>query len=126
MNFTLTSEKNLQSGAAGYVKGFVTCFLEVPLACLGSRAAAVQPNSLGNSQKTVYKTFGTSGRPTQYTYMYLFVGEELRESRARLVAARGGFFAIPFFGLGQKSTHLSTLSRPSMIFESIFAIWTLF
>ena len=28
-------------------------------------AAAVQPNGLGNSQKTVYKTFWTSGRPTQ-------------------------------------------------------------
>ena len=29
-----------QSGATGCVKGFVTCFLEVPLACLGSMAAA--------------------------------------------------------------------------------------
>ena len=26
----------LQSGAAGCVKGFLTCFLEVPLPCLGS------------------------------------------------------------------------------------------
>ena len=33
----------IQSGAAGWGKGFVTCFLEVPLACLGSMAAAVQP-----------------------------------------------------------------------------------
>ena len=39
------------------------CFLKVPLACLGSMAAAVQPNGLGNSQKTFYKTFGTSCRP---------------------------------------------------------------
>ena len=29
-------------------------------------AAAVQHNCLWNSQKTVNKTFGTSGRPTQY------------------------------------------------------------
>ena len=41
----------LQSGAAGWEKGLVTCFLEVPLACLGSMAAAVQPNCLWNSQK---------------------------------------------------------------------------
>ena len=54
-------------GAATCSEGFVVCFLKVPLACLGSMAAAVQPNSPGNSQKTVNKTFGTSGRPTQYT-----------------------------------------------------------
>ena len=29
-------------------------------------ATAVQPNSLGNSQKKVNETFGTSGRPTRY------------------------------------------------------------
>ena len=46
---TFWREVFLQSGAAGWVKGFVTCFLEVPLACLGSMAAAVQPNGLGNS-----------------------------------------------------------------------------
>ena len=44
------------------------CFLKVPLACLGSMAAAVEPNSLENSQKKVNKTFGTSGRPTRYSY----------------------------------------------------------
>ena len=32
-------------------QGFVICFRKVPLACLGSMAAAVQPYSLGNSQK---------------------------------------------------------------------------
>jgi len=53
-------------GAATCSVGFVICFLKVPLACLGSMAAAVLPNSLGNSQKKVYKTFGTGGRPTQY------------------------------------------------------------
>ena len=37
-----------QSGAAGWVKGFVACFLEVPLACFGSMATAVQPNMLQN------------------------------------------------------------------------------
>ena len=35
---------SLQSGAAGWVTGFVTCYLEVPLACLGCMAAVVQPN----------------------------------------------------------------------------------
>ena len=37
--------------------GFVICFLKVPLAFLGSTAAAVQPNGLWNSQKTFCKTF---------------------------------------------------------------------
>ena len=54
------------TGAATCSEGFIICFLKVPLACLGSMAAAVLPNSLWNSQKKVYKTFGTSGRPTQY------------------------------------------------------------
>ena len=39
-------------GATTCRKCFVICFLKVPLACLGSIAATVQPNSLGNSQKT--------------------------------------------------------------------------
>ena len=30
-------------------------------------AAAVQHNSLGTPRKTVYKTLGTSGHPTQYS-----------------------------------------------------------
>ena len=55
---------SVQSGAAGLGKGFVTCFLEVPLACLGSMAAAVQPSYLWNSQKTCYKTFPSTCRPT--------------------------------------------------------------
>ena len=50
----------VQSGASGYEKGFVKWYLKVPLACLGSTAAAVQPNGLWNSQKTVYKTFFTT------------------------------------------------------------------
>ena len=50
----------VQSGAAGCIKGFVKCFLEVPLACLGSMTAAVQHNSLYNSQKTFHKTFFTN------------------------------------------------------------------
>ena len=53
--------------AATCSEGFVICFLKVPLACLGSMAVAVQPKSLWNSQKIVYKTFRTSGRPTRYT-----------------------------------------------------------
>ena len=56
----------LLGGAATCSKRFVICFLKVPLACLGGMAAAVQPNSLGNSQKTVNKTFGTSCLPNQY------------------------------------------------------------
>ena len=44
-------------GAATCSEGFVICFIKVPLACLGSMAIAVQPNSLGNSQKKVIKTF---------------------------------------------------------------------
>ena len=40
----------VQSGSAGCVKGFVTSFLEVPLACLGSMATAVQHSCLWNSQ----------------------------------------------------------------------------
>ena len=54
-------------GAATCSEGFVTCFLKVSLVSLGSMAAAVQPNSLGNSQKRVNKTFGTSDRPTRYS-----------------------------------------------------------
>ena len=46
----------LSGGAATCSKGFVVCFLKVPLSCWGSMAAAVQPNSLENSQKTFYKT----------------------------------------------------------------------
>ena len=40
-------------GAATCSEGFVICFLKVPIACLGSMAAAVQPNSL----KTLRKHF---------------------------------------------------------------------
>ena len=53
-------------GAATCSEGFVICFIKVPLAYLNSMAAAVYPNSLWNSQKNKHKTFGTSGRPTQY------------------------------------------------------------
>ena len=53
----------VQPGAASCSEGFVFCFLKIPLACLRCMAAAVRPNCLGNSQKTCYKTFGTSCRP---------------------------------------------------------------
>ena len=36
-------------------KRFVAYFLEVPLSCLGSMTAAVQPKCLWNSEKTCYK-----------------------------------------------------------------------
>ena len=55
----LTNQKYLQSVVSGCVTGFVNFFLKVPLACLGSTAAARQPNSLWNSPKTFYKTFFT-------------------------------------------------------------------
>ena len=42
-------------GAATCFDGFVICFLKVPLACLGSIAAAVQPNSLGTLRKHFIK-----------------------------------------------------------------------
>ena len=57
--------RTLLGGAATCSEGLVICFPRVPLACLGCMAAALQPKSLGNSQETVYKTFGTSSRPTQ-------------------------------------------------------------
>ena len=50
---------NLQSEVSGCEKGFVKCFQKVHLVCLGSTVAAVQPNSLRNSQKTFYKIFFT-------------------------------------------------------------------
>ena len=49
--------KSIQGYSSDHGKGFVKSFLKVPLACLGSVAAAVQPNGLGNSLKTFYKTF---------------------------------------------------------------------
>ena len=58
---------NIHSGAATCSGGFVKCFLSVPLACSGSMAAAVQAAQRpGNSQKTCFKTFGTSCRPRLY------------------------------------------------------------
>ena len=54
-------------GAANCSEGFVISFLKDPPACLGRMAAAVQHSGLGNSQKFVYKTFGTSGRPSRYS-----------------------------------------------------------
>ena len=48
----LLCDSRILTGAATCSKGFVTYFLKVPLACLGSKAAAaVQPNSLGTLRK---------------------------------------------------------------------------
>ena len=56
----------LPGGAATCFEGFVNFFFEssqaVGLYCSCHAAQA----SKGNFQKTCYKTFGTSGRPTQY------------------------------------------------------------
>ena len=48
----------LLGGAATCSEGFVLRFLKVPLACLGSMAAAVQTNSLGNSRKKSKQNLG--------------------------------------------------------------------
>ena len=50
----------IQFGAPGCEKCYVNCFLKVFFACLGSTAAAVQPNDLWKSQKTFYKTSFTT------------------------------------------------------------------
>ena len=60
------SKYHVLGGAATCSKGFAICFLKVALSCLGSMEAAVQPNGLGNSQKTFCKTFWTSCRPRLY------------------------------------------------------------
>ena len=75
--FDLT-QTPLQPGTATCSKGFVISFLKVPLACLGSMAAAVQPNGLWNSQKTFYKTFFHNLTPsTPYTvHSKLLTSEE--------------------------------------------------
>ena len=57
-----TIHDTVLGGAATCSECFVRSLLIVPLACLGSMAAPELPNSLWNSQKKVYKTFGTSGR----------------------------------------------------------------
>ena len=50
----------IHSGASGCEKGFVKCFVKVPLAYLSSMAAAVQPIGQWNSRKTFYKTYFTT------------------------------------------------------------------
>ena len=51
-------------------KCFVKCFLKVPLTCLGSMVAAVQPDGLQISQKIFYKTFFTTCRPRLYKFCF--------------------------------------------------------
>ena len=57
LSISLSSVLQVQSGASGWEKGFVKCFLKVPIAYFGSTEAAVQPSGLWNSQKTFYKTW---------------------------------------------------------------------
>ena len=78
------SEYYIQSGAAGSEKGFDKCFLKVLLACLGSMAAAVQLNCLGNSRNTFYKTFGTSWRPRLYVRVQIILHVSLINSLLQL------------------------------------------
>ena len=87
--FDLT-QTPLQPGTATCSKGFVISFLKVPLACLGSMAAAVQPNGLWNSQKTFYKTFLTSCRPDCLQSLILwtiFHRDALREHNDHAILA---------------------------------------
>ena len=61
---------SVQSGVATCSEGCVIYFLKIIIfACRGSMATAVQPNSLGNTRKTFYKTFRTSCRPRLYIYV---------------------------------------------------------
>ena len=94
---TIFMPNSVLGGAATLSEGFVISFLKVPLACLGCMAAAVQPSGLGNSRKFVYKTFRTSGRPTQYLswlvllqtrlLLFLFAWERIQKSqRPQLLA----------------------------------------
>ena len=53
----------VQSGAAGRGKGFVTCFLRVPLGYYSCYAAQA---SKENFQKTCYKTSSSTCRPRLY------------------------------------------------------------
>ena len=53
VGYWIISYGTIQSGAATCEKGFVICFHKVPLICLGSMAAAVQPNGLWNSQGNI-------------------------------------------------------------------------
>ena len=65
--------QSVPSGAATCENGFVKCFLEVALACLGSMAAAVQPNSLRNSQITVYKNLFHNPTPQTVYIVYCII-----------------------------------------------------
>ena len=47
----LKTDLVLLGGAATCSEGFVICFLKVPLACLGSMAAAVNPTAWGTLNK---------------------------------------------------------------------------
>ena len=87
----------LTGWAATCSEGFVVNFLKVLIACWGSSVAAVQPNSLGNSQKTFIKPFRTSGRPTWY----------IRRSYVRFL----GFIKSDFLGNGFSITEYIIFRR---------------
>ena len=50
--------------------GFVKCFLRVPQAVGLYCSYTAAPPSKGNFQKIYYKTYGTSGRPTWYVFLF--------------------------------------------------------
>ena len=57
--------ESIPGGAATYSEGFVYFFLRVPQAVGLNCSCHDAQASKGNFNKTYYKTFGTSGRPTQ-------------------------------------------------------------
>ena len=64
-NPVFLTDKYVLGGAATYSEGFVNCFLRVPQAVGLYISCHAAQSSKGNLNKTYYKTFGTSGRPTQ-------------------------------------------------------------
>ena len=59
----------LQSGAAGWGKGFETCLLRVPPAVGLNWTCHAAQASKGNVQKTCYKTFYSTCRPRLYVLL---------------------------------------------------------
>ena len=60
-----------QLGRPLVLRSFFKCFLRVPQAVGLYCSCHAALSSKGNFQKTYYKTFGTSGRPTWYNDVFL-------------------------------------------------------
>ena len=69
-------KKHCYTGWAEYLfRRFCNVFSKSSPCLLGQHGSCstVKSNGLGNSQKIVYKTFGTSGRPTLYILTYKLI-----------------------------------------------------